>query len=248
MIVRTIRLLAGKDLRIEWRSRVALAQMLPFALVTLTLFAFALDPAGGLLRSATPGLYWVTILLVLVLAAQRSFAVETADGALDALRLSGLPPAGIFLGKALALAVQLWVLEAVLAVGVIVLYDPTGRHATTVPGLTQPEPAFSWTVGRAVLLVIAGAAATPGLAAIGTLHGALAAGSRARDTLLPLLVLPIVVPALLGGVRTFEAALALGHRTTSEGWPWVGLLAAFSLVAVTVATVAFGPLIEENAS
>jgi ABC-type transport system involved in cytochrome c biogenesis permease component len=61
-----------------------------------------------------------------------------------------------------------------------------------------------------------------------------------------LLVLPIVVPALLGGVRTFEAALALNGRTTSEGWPWVGMLAAFSLVAVTVGTVAFGPLIEED--
>ena len=246
MIGRTVRLVAGKDLRIEWRSRVALAQMLPFALVTLTLFAFALDPAGGLLRPATPGLYWVTILLVLVLAAQRSFAVETADGALDALRLSGLPPTGIFLGKALALAVQLWVLEAILAVGVIVLYDPTGKHASAVDALVTVEPPFSWSVGRVVLLVIAAVAATPGLAAVGTLHGALAAGSRARDTLLPLLVLPIVVPALLGGVRTFEAALALGRRSTSEGWPWVGLLAAFSLVAVTVATVAFGPLIEED--
>ena len=239
-VARTALLVAAKDLRIEWRSRVALAQMLPFALVTLALFAFALDPASGVLRNATPGLYWVTILLVLVLAAQRSFAVETADGALDALRLSGLPAAGIFLGKAWALAVQLWLLELVLAVGVVVLYDPTGRVANA--------PTFSWSVGRVVLLVIAGLAATPGLAAVGTLHGALAAGSRARDTLLPLLVLPIVVPALLGGVRTFEAALALGKRTTSEGWPWVAMLAAFSLVAGTVGTVAFGPLIEEDPS
>ena len=248
MIARTVRLLAAKDLRIEWRSRVALAQVLPFAVVTLTLFAFALDPASGLLRPSTPGLYWVTILLVLVLAAQRSFAVETADDALDALRLSGLPPKGIFLGKALALAVQLWVIEAVLAVGVVVLYDPTGRHAGAVGASGGAAPAFAWTLERVVLLVIAAGAATPGLAAVGTLHGALAAGSRARDTLLPLLVLPIVVPALLGGVRTFEAALALGERTTSEGWPWVGLLAAFSLVAVTVGTVAFGPLIEEDPS
>ncbi len=239
MTGRTLRLVAGKDLRIEWRSRVAFLQVLPFAVVTLTLFAFALDPASGLLRRATGGLYWVTILLVLVLAAQRSFAIETADGALDALRLSGLPPAGIFLGKALALAVQLWLLQAVLALGVIVLYDPTGKVA-------GPGPAFQWSLGRVVLFVIAAVAATPGLAAVATLHGALAAGSRARDTLLPLLVLPIVVPALLGGVRTFEAALALGGRETSEGWPWVGLLAAFSLVAVTVGTVAFGPLIEED--
>lgn len=239
MIARTLRLVAAKDLRVEWRSRVALLQVLPFALVTLTLFAFALDPTSGLLRRATPGLYWVTILLVLVLAAQRTFAIETADGALDALRLSGLPPAGVFLGKALALAVQLWLLQAVLAVGVLVLYDPTGKVA-------GPQPAFQWTIQRVALFVTAAVAATPGLAAVATLHGALAAGSRARDTLLPLLVLPIVVPALLGGVRTFEAALALGGREISEGWPWVAMLAGFSLVAVTVGTVAFGPLIEED--
>lgn len=239
MIARTLRLVAAKDLRVEWRSRVALLQVLPFAVVTLTLFAFALDPTSGLLRRATPGLYWVTILLVLVLAAQRTFAIETADGALDALRLSGLPPVGVFLGKALALAVQLWLLQAVLAVGVLVLYDPTGKVA-------GPGPAFQWTVQRVALFVTAAVAATPGLAAVATLHGALAAGSRARDTLLPLLVLPIVVPALLGGVRTFEAALALGGREISEGWPWVAMLAGFSLVAVTVGTVAFGPLIEED--
>lgn len=240
MIARTARLVAAKDLRIEWRSRVALAQVLPFAVITLTLFAFALNSSPALLRSATPGLYWVTILLVLVLAAQRSFVVETADGAMDALRLSGLPPAGIFLGKTLALAVQLWLLQAILTLGVIVLYDPTGRLAG--------QPVFAWTAERAVLLVIAAAVATPGLAAVGTLHGALAAGSRARDTLLPLLVLPIVVPALLGGVRTFEAVLALNQRRTSEGWPWVGLLLGFSLVAVVVGTAAFGPLIEEDPS
>jgi heme exporter protein B len=242
VIWRTARLVAAKDLRIEWRSKVAIAQVLPFAVVTLTLFAFALNGAdSALLRSATPGLYWVTILLILVLASQRAFVVETDDGALDALRLSGLPPAGIFLGKAWALAVQLWLLEAVLALGVIVLYNPTGKLGGT-------DPVFSWTVERAVLLVIAGLAATPGLAAVGTLHGALAAGSRARDTLLPLLVLPIVVPALLGGVRTFEAVLALNKRSASEGWPWVGLLLGFSLVAVVVGTLAFGPLIEEDPS
>ena len=68
----------------------------------LVLFAFALDPDRGLLETATPGLYWVAVLFSGLLALQRSFAVEAADGNRDALRLSGLDPAGIFLGKVLA--------------------------------------------------------------------------------------------------------------------------------------------------
>ncbi len=93
-------LVAGKDLRIEARSRVGLNQIAPFALLVLILFAFALDPDSGVLDKATPGLFWVAVLFCGLLAIQRSFAVEAADDNRDALRLSGLAPGGIFLGKA----------------------------------------------------------------------------------------------------------------------------------------------------
>ena len=79
--------------------------------MVLVLFAFALDPDRGLLEKATPGLYWIAVLFSGLLAMQRSFAVEAADGVTDALRLSGLAPAGIYLGKTLSVAVQLLVLE-----------------------------------------------------------------------------------------------------------------------------------------
>src|SRR5438094_2980614 len=116
-------LVAGKDLRIEARSRVATNQVAPFALLVLVLFAFALDPDRGVLRRAAPGLFWVAVLFSALLAIQRSFAIEASDGARDGLRLSGLDPAGIFLGKAAAIAAQLAVLEVVLGLGVVVLYD-----------------------------------------------------------------------------------------------------------------------------
>src|SRR4029077_1516555 len=90
-------LVAGKDLRIEARSRVATNQVAPFAVLVLMLFAFALDPDRGVLRRVSAGLFWVAVLFSGVLAIQRSFAVETDDGGNDALRLSGLDPAGIFL-------------------------------------------------------------------------------------------------------------------------------------------------------
>ncbi len=96
--------------------------MVPFAFCILLVFAFALDPDRGTLTAAAPGLYWVAVLFATVLGAQRAFAVETADGTRDALRLSGLEPAGIFLGKAGALAAQLLALELLLGVGVVVLY------------------------------------------------------------------------------------------------------------------------------
>lgn len=220
-------LVAGKDLRIEARSRVAANQVLPFALVVLLLFAFALDPDRGTLQAATPGLLWVAVLLVLLLGVARSAALEVADGARDGLRLSGLDPAGVFLGKAGALALLLLVVELVLGVGVVVLYDAEVR------------------LSGAVLLVTAALTTTAGLAATGTILGALAAGLKVRETLLPLLLLPVVVPVLIGATRATEAALGTGGADVSEGWPWVGLLAVFALVYIAVGLVAYGSLLEE---
>ena len=79
-------LIAGKDLRIEWRSRVLSNQVLPFAGVTLVMFAFALD-GTNLLERVAPGLIWLATLFSLLVLVQRSFAIESDDGALDALRV-----------------------------------------------------------------------------------------------------------------------------------------------------------------
>jgi heme exporter protein B len=215
-------LVAGKDLRVEARSRVAINQVLPFALLVLIVFAFALDSDRQTLTAVGPGLFWVTVLFSGLLAIQRSFVIESDDDARDALRLSGLDGAGIFLGKAGAVAAQLAVLQAVLAVGVVVLY-----------GVQLRGP---------VMLLLTCVAATIGLAAAGTVYGIIAAGLRVRDTLLPLLVLPVLAPVLLAAARACEAALA---GTPSDGWPWVRLLSVFATIYVTFGVVAFGPLLEE---
>jgi len=227
-VLRSLRLVAAKDLRIEYRSRVATNQVLPFALLVLVLFAFALDPDSGTLQRATPGLFWLAVLFALVFTVQRSFALETADGARDLLRLSALEPAGIFLGKAAALMAELLLLELGLGVGIVLLYDVPTR------------------AGGLALVVATVLAATCGLATVGTLYGGLAAGLRVRDTLLPLLLLPVVAPVLIGANRAFEAALGIGGRATSEGWPWVGLLTVFALVYTALGLVVFGPLLEES--
>jgi heme exporter protein B len=216
-------LIAGKDLRIEARSRVATNQIAPFAVLVLILFAFALDPDRGILARATAGLFWITVLFCALLAIQRGFSIESADGNRDALRLTSLDPAGIFLGKASAIALELLGLEVLLLLGVVVLYDAS--------------------LDSAGLLVLTMLTATAGLAAAGTLYGVLAAGLRVRETLLPLLLLPVVAPVLIGATRAFEAALA---GSPSEGWPWVGLLGVFALVYTALGLVAFGPLLEES--
>lgn len=216
-------LIAWKDLRVERRSKVTLQQVLPFAVLVLILFGVALDPDRGVLARASSGLFWVAVLFCALLAIQRAFAIEAADGGRDALRLSGLDPAGIFLGKVLAIGAQLVVVEVVLAVGVVFMY---GTEVTGWP-----------------LLLATSGAATAGLAAAGTLYGVLAAGLRVRETLLPVLLLPVLSPVLIGATRAFEAALG---GVAADGWPWCGLLAVFALLYLTFGTLAFGPLLEES--
>ncbi|MEY4392188.1 MAG: cytochrome c-type biosis protein CcmB, partial [Actinomycetota bacterium] len=87
--------------------------------------------------------------------------------------------------------------------------------------------------------------ATVGLGFVGTLYGGLAAGARGRETLLPLLLLPVVAPVLIGATRATEAAFGSGGATVSEGWPWIGLLAVFAVLFGAAGSVAFGPLVDE---
>jgi heme exporter protein B len=219
-------LVAAKDLRIERRSRVVVNQVLPFAAVTMLMFAFALDETNVLERVA-PGLVWLATLFSLLVLVQRAFAIEADDGALDALRVAGVDPVAIYMGKSLALAAQLALLEVLLLVAAVLLY-----------GADVPA-------GGLALLVVTLLLATAGLACVGTLYGGLTAGFTGRETLLPLLVLPVVAPVLIGATRAVEFALGTDGAALSEGWPWVGLLAVFAVAFGVGGALAFGPLIEE---
>jgi heme exporter protein B len=228
-------LVAAKDLRIERRSQVGLRQILPFALALIVIFAFALDTlvvrgttvadsrtSGVSVSLVVPGLFWVTMLLSTLLTIQRSIGVEAADGARDALRLSSLDPAGIFLGKTVAVLVQLAVLLVALSVGMVLFYD---AELTGWPVL----------VTSSVLAIL-------GLASTGSAYAALAGGTAVRDTILPILFLPAMLPVLLGAVRAWQAAL---DGRMGEGWPWVRLLMAFVVVSVGAGILAYGALLEE---
>jgi heme exporter protein B len=216
-------LVAGKDLRIEGRAKVGLNQVGPYALVVLLLFGFAFDQDQPLLVQAAPGLFWMAVLFSGLLAVQRSFSVESADGAIDALRLSRLEPAGIFLGKVAAVVAQLLVLECLLALGVVVLF-----HSR---------------LAGAALLLASAVLSTAGVAAAGVAYGALCTGLRVRETLLPLLLAPVLAPVVLAATEAWRSALGLSH---GGGWRWLALLACFAAIYLAGGAVGFGALMEET--
>lgn len=222
-LLRQAALVAGKDLRIEARSRVLVNQVLPFGGLVLVLFAFALDPDRGILRRAAPGLFWIAVLLATLLAIGRAFAVEEAEGARDGLRLSGLDGGAIFLGKVASVATQLFALEVLLGMGVVLLYGVEIRNV--------------------VLILVSSVLATLGLATAGAVYGVLAAGLRVRETLLPLLLLPVLAPVMLSATQAWVYAL---DGDTAESWPWIGILAVFASIYAAVGFVAFEPLLEES--
>lgn len=216
-------LVAAKDLRIEARAKVALNQVVPYALVVLLLFGFAFDQDRPLLEQAAPGLFWMAVLFSGLLAVQRSFSVEASDGAMDGLRMSGLEPAGIFLGKAAAVAAQLVGLEILLTAGIVVLFH------TELAG--------------AGLLVATAVVSTACIAGAGVAYGALSMGLRVRETLLPLLLAPVLAPVVLGATQAWRSALGL---SSGNGWRWLSLLGCFAAIYLAGGVVGFGTLMEET--
>jgi heme exporter protein B len=183
--------------------------------------AFAIGPDAAPLRHAAPGIFWIAVLFSTVLSIQRSVAIESGEGTRDGLRLSGIDPAGVFLGKSAAVGLQLLALQVVLWAGVTFLFD-VRVHVV-------------WLAIAASLL------ATVGLSCAGVLYGGLSAGLHVRDTLLPLLVLPILAPVLLAGTKVWQAAL---DGNASSGTEWLRLLIPFAVIYLVIGIVLYGPLQE----
>ena len=167
--------LARKDLLLELRSRDTLPAMLLFVVAALVVFHFSL-PAGSSERAAY-GLLWIGLVFTAFLGLVRSFVAEREEGLLDGLVLAVRDLSAIWLGKGLSTAAFLTVASAIALPAFALLFEPV-----------------HWPLVAAVLL------ANIGLAAVGTLLSAMAAAGRARELLLPLLFLPLVIPLVVGGV------------------------------------------------
>lgn len=218
-MIRVAWLVATKDLRIEARSRVLLWQVFPFGAMALLLTGLALGPAHAGHSSAGPGLFYLVMLFVALLMINRSQVIEATPGTRASIATLGLDPAGVFLGKALALCVELWVSGLILLAGTVLVLH-TALHGAF---LALPS----------VLVTLAA------LAAAGTLYGAITSGGEGAATLLPVLCLPAFAPLLIAGERAFSAALTHGGL-----WEWWVIVVVALVAYVGVGILLYGVLEE----
>jgi heme exporter protein B len=216
--------LLRKDLRVELRSFESVPAMALFSVTTFVLFHFGLrqDSLSGDLAS---GVLWVTLLFASVLGINRLFVADAEQGGFDGFLLSPADRSALLLAKALALLAYLVILELVAVPAfALLLLEPSIGPA--LPGL---------------LVVLA--LADLGVAVIGTLVGALAVRTRARDLLGPLLSLPMLVPVVLGAARATEPLFA----THAGALPlrWLAILALYDLVFALIAFALFDFLLED---
>ncbi len=214
-----------KDLRIELRTRQSVPAMALFSVTAFVLFHFGLDRdrLDGALAS---GVLWVTLLLACVLGVNRLFAHEREQGALDGLLLAPIDRTSVFLAKAAALFLYLTLLELVAVPAYAVL-------------LLSPSPFEQLPSLIAVL-----ALANLGMAVVGSLVAALAAEARARDLLVPLLLLPFLTPVLIAAARATEPLFSVPTETGDLG-KWAAVLALYDLVFVLLSVAVFDFLLED---
>jgi heme exporter protein B len=212
-----------KDVLSERRSKESLNALVFFSILLLFVFQFALGPERARVEAALPGLLWLGFILAGLLAFGRTFLVERENDCWEGLVLSPGDKSAIYLGKLAGNVLLMAAVEAVL----LVLF-------TVFLGLdfTGMLPALS--------LVLA--LGTLGLAAVGTLFGAITAQLRARELLFPVLLLPAVVPILLGSVSATQIVI-LGQPLAEAG-AWLKLLAAADLVYLVVGVLTFEFVLE----
>lgn len=213
-----------KDVRAEWRTRERLSPMLFFVLLVLLVFNFSFDLGGAALHEIGPGVMWSSFVFAAVLALSRSFADEQENGCLDALLLAPGDRGAIYAGKMLGNLVFLLTLE-LLVLPLFALFFNLS------PGL--------YLLALVPILVLGAAS----LAAAGTLFAAMSSNLRLRELLLPLLLLPMVVPALIACVE--GTALVLQERPLAEMLPYFKILIAYVTVFVTLSLLLFEHVVEE---
>jgi heme exporter protein B len=217
--------IARKDATAELRGRHALVSTLFFAATVLLLFGFALGPDTERLAQAAPGLLWLAVVLAGILAVGRLHLLETDDGALEHLALYPVPRRAIYAGKAIAGLGVMVVVGLVALGGVAILFG------------VDAGGAWPWLL----LAIFLGAV---GVAAVGTFYAGVTVRLRAREVMLPLLMLPILAPLLLAAVKATSAALA--GDPFGELGSWLQLLAAFDVVMIAAGLATYGYLLEDG--
>ncbi len=211
-----LRVTLAKDMRLEWRSKDAINSMLFFALLVVVIFSFAFDLNAEDSRRIAGGLVWVALLFAAVVALNQTWARELRNQVLDAYRVSPAPAESLFIAKAIGNFVFVIVLEALMTPLFVLFYDLRS-------------------VGPAYQLVIASLLGTWALVVNGTFFAAMSIRTRSREVMLPLILFPISIPAILAMVSATSATL------TGEGDPHLPLvfLGVYDLVFTIVGLYLF---------
>jgi heme exporter protein B len=223
--MRTAWLVMQKDLTIEIRSREIVSTTVFFALSCVLVFAFALVKDGRTVVDAAAGILWIAIAFSGTLALGRTFERERYTDTLRALMLAPADRPAIYVGKLLAIVSMIFATEALLVPLVALLFQAGLFAAPMLLG--------------GILLT-----GTLGFAAVGTLFAAMLVRARSRDVLLPVLLYPITIPVIIGGVRG-TAALLGDPPDVAMAQFWIGLLLFFDVVFIVLSLWTFEPLMTE---
>jgi heme exporter protein B len=223
--MRTAAAILRKDLRLELRTREAVPAMALFSLTTFVIFHFGLD-RRSLEGELAAGVLWVTLLFAAMLGVNRLFVAEREQGGFDAFLLAPVDRTALLLAKAAGLFLYLCAVELVAVPAFVILLLGPG------PGQALPE----------LLLVLL--LADAGVAVVGTLAGALAIQTRARDLIAPLVALPLLIPVVIGAARATSPLLAEGGAGSLPG-KWLAILALYDVVFALLAYAVFDYLLED---
>lgn len=221
--LRKVLAIVAKDLTTELRSKDMLSSMGAFAVLVIFVFAFAFDLRVARSGSTVaPGVLWVVITFAGMLGLNRSLALEFDRGSFDGLRLAPIDRSAIFVGKALGNFIFMSAVEAVVL--------PMLAATLNLPFIKP-------------MIVVSVVLGTIGFAGVGTLLATMAANTRLRDVLLPILMLPVALPAILAAVKCTAGAL---DETPFILWSnWLALLIAYDLALVGVAVLTFEFIVED---
>jgi heme exporter protein CcmB len=223
--MRTAWLVMQKDLTVEIRSREIVSTTVFFAISCVLVFAFALVRDGRTVVDAAAGILWIAIAFSGTLALGRTFERERYTDTLRALMLAPADRPAIYVGKLLAIVAMIFATEALLVPLVALLFQAGLFGAPMLLG--------------AILLT-----GTLGFAAVGTLFAAMLVRARSRDVLLPVLLYPVTIPVIIGGVRG-TAALLGDPPDVAMAQFWIGLLLFFDVVFIVLSLWTFEPLMTE---
>ena len=211
-----------KDIVLELRSRELVASVVVFGLLLVVVFSFALDPEPGDAKRMAPGILWVAFAFTATLAMNRAFSREQESGALEGLLASPVSRDAIFLSKAATSFIFMLLIEAVLLPAYAVILGFS---------------ALSWTLAATMIL------ATLGFALIGTLFSALAAQTRSREIMLPVLFFPVVLPVILAAVEA--STRAVGGETFVGLGRWLPLIGVFDALFLVICPWLFSFIVED---